>query len=817
MRSRRDLPLALACLSLTFLATACGDDASSAPTTPTSTDAGTGDALASPPDATPSDVCGNERIAGAETCDDGNDAGGDGCSAECTIEEGFRCEGEPSTCTAICSDGLVRGSEQCDDGNVNPDDGCGPACTIENGYSCDGEPSTCAPGCGDGVRIDPEGCDDGNDDAGDGCDPTCQVEDGFACTGSGPDSCAPVCGDGMIVADESCDDEDTEAGDGCDASCTQETGWTCEGEPSKCTPVCGDGVVLGSEACDDGDVEPGDGCSDSCQVETGFACAGHPTSTCAPVCGDGLRVGDEACDDGNLTDEDACSSTCELACGAPSMQQHASGSCYFWGPDEDRVSWQEARERCALVGVGFDLAVPALIEEMVFLNAGLASHTTGTWVGGTDAAEEGVWAWINGEAWVYEDGQPPWRPGEPNDAGGNEDCAELNQDTGQAGMNDIACGALRTYLCERADTSALCRNGLVEGSEQCDDGNTVAGDGCDLFCFTEPGFACDGTPSVCEPVCGDALVVAGEPCDDGNTDPGDGCDASCQLEPGYVCEGEPSTCDQSCGNGAIAPSEECDDGNVDPGDGCDANCAVEHGFACVSEPSTCTSTCGDGVVASDEACDDGNTEPGDGCADCAVSSGYSCYGEPSICEAGTFAFEPDLFLVIEDNQYDGTLTSMSCVPLDITAAPGDELAFTPSLELYLTHTYVGDLTIKIVSPSGLVATVLQRPAGDRPNPAGDDGSDCCGDDSDIVSTTQIIFQETAVADAESMGAGLGDGDSICSQASCTFAANADQASDSGLSGLVGESMNGLWQVCFGDSESHDFGTVHSVRLQLTSE
>ena len=34
---------------------------------------------------------------------------------------------------------------------------------------------------------------------------------------------------------------------------------------------------------------------------------------------------------------------------------------------------------------------------------------------------------------------------------------------------------------------------------------------------------------VCQ-LCGDAVVNGGEECDDGNTDPGDGCDASCLLE-----------------------------------------------------------------------------------------------------------------------------------------------------------------------------------------------------------------------------------------------------------------------------------------------
>ncbi|MBI4817255.1 MAG: hypothetical protein HY791_13415 [Deltaproteobacteria bacterium] len=42
--------------------------------------------------------CGDRRWLGAEECDDGNSADGDGCSARCEREFGFFCEGEPSEC-----------------------------------------------------------------------------------------------------------------------------------------------------------------------------------------------------------------------------------------------------------------------------------------------------------------------------------------------------------------------------------------------------------------------------------------------------------------------------------------------------------------------------------------------------------------------------------------------------------------------------------------------------------------------------------------------------------------------------------------------
>ena len=48
---------------------------------------------------------------------------------------------------------------------------------------------------------------------------------------------------------------------------------------------------------------------------------------------------------------------------------------------------------------------------------------------------------------------------------------------------------------------------------------------------------------VSDPPCGNGLIEEGwENCDDGNSTSGDGCDWDCQVEPGWTCEGEPSVC-----------------------------------------------------------------------------------------------------------------------------------------------------------------------------------------------------------------------------------------------------------------------------------
>jgi cysteine-rich repeat protein len=57
---------------------------------------------------------------------------------------------------------------------------------------------------------------------------------------------------------------------------------------------------------------------------------------------------------------------------------------------------------------------------------------------------------------------------------------------------------------------AECGNGVIEGAETCDDGDTSDGDGCSHACQVENCFSCTGQPSTCTPL-GD-----GSGCDDGN-------------------------------------------------------------------------------------------------------------------------------------------------------------------------------------------------------------------------------------------------------------------------------------------------------------
>jgi len=110
-----------------------------------------------------------------------------------------------------------------------------------------------------------------------------------------------------------------------------------------------------------------------------------------------------------------------------------------------------------------------------------------------------------------------------------------------------------------------CGNGFRLESEACDDGNLADGDGCSGTCTVERGWTCDGGSSssidVCSVVCGDGFSLSSgccddltcswecNPsygCDDGNTVAGDGCSDTCSIESGFECWGGSGSSQDTC-------------------------------------------------------------------------------------------------------------------------------------------------------------------------------------------------------------------------------------------------------------------------------
>lgn len=195
-------------------------------------------------------------------------------------------------------------------------------------------------------------------------------------------------------------------------------------------------------------------------------------------------------------------------------------------------------------------------------------------------------------------------------------------------------------LCE----ISTCGDSIIVFGEQCDDGNTIDGDGCDSNCqktgcgngVITAGELCDDGNSVntdsCKNdctlnVCGDQVVFVGkEDCDDGNTNNKDACKNDCtantcgdgiirtgveQCDLGAENGGVCSSCTAEC---TIKSSKKCGDGNLCGSEECDlgannGNCSTCTA-ACTIKPEN---TCGDGFVCELELCDDGNTNSNDSC------------------------------------------------------------------------------------------------------------------------------------------------------------------------------------------------------------
>ncbi|WP_373046384.1 DUF4215 domain-containing protein [Vulgatibacter sp.] len=334
-------------------------------------------------------TCGDDLREADEDCD-GEDFGGMDCTDygfdTGTLACGEGCAIDTSGCSSYrCGNGILEPGESCDDGNEVLGDGCTDQCVIE-GDSCDapvdiGNRFDAAAGqwswtfSTDGLGNDFENsCTGTLAQQGDAVaqftapaagryfvdvvhlqapsfDAILDITDG-ACGSAAPNlvcsddpdhayvhlaanqtifmvvdgwgtgvgynegdfelTVAEVrCGDGRLKGDEACDDGDLDDGDGCSSVCTIESGFVCPTAGAACRPIqCGDGFVDGDEACDDSNTTAGDGCSSTCAVETGHACP--PTGgACHPiVCGDNIVDAGEGCDDGNRVSGDGCSADC---------------------------------------------------------------------------------------------------------------------------------------------------------------------------------------------------------------------------------------------------------------------------------------------------------------------------------------------------------------------------------------------------------------------------------------------------------------------------------------------------------------------------
>jgi cysteine-rich repeat protein len=455
-----------------------------------------------------------------------------------------------------------------------------------------------------------------------------------------------------------CDDANADNTDACLNTCAAAT--------------CGDGFVrAGVEMCDDANADNTDACLNTCAAAT---------------CGDSfIQAGVETCDDSNTAAGDCCSSACGIEAGCEvepngTAAQSAAGVVF---PQSGVI-------KAMIKPIGdvdfLAINVTARIDLKIETFEGFAPGACPTIDTVTELrAPNGTTILVN------------------NDDSGINSCSLIDPavDAGARGLNpgtyyvrviEYQSNALIPAYNVQLTVVATCGNGIKEGSEYCDDGNTLNGDGCTSICKlettpeVEPNNTC-GTangPYPLTPAPGVFYSGAITPIGDFDwfsfTVP-----ATADLYIETFDVNGPPTCasidteiqvfKSDCVTTLTAVQDQGGVGNcsrLDPA----VNAQVRHvppgtyivkvnerlndatisgytlnvrftalcgngvveGFEECDGGATCDANCdripvcGDGFVDAPETCDDANANPGDGCtAACSSEAGFACSSAGGPC------------------------------------------------------------------------------------------------------------------------------------------------------------------------------------------
>ena len=396
--------------------------------------------------------------------------------AQTEIEGGDVPIGPP---TNVCGNGKREGAEECDDGNLLDNDGCSSACKIEvtsPADYCPGETIalTPAPGQPQLLHGSVTGTTNGS-----------YNHFGSACGGgSGRDvvyAIAPPSSGkatvtitaefpAIVSTRTTCDNAQSETG--CQGIQSTAGGTTklevpvFAGAPTfvvvdgyggtsgeftldveVSAAVCGNGVAELPEQCDDGNTQNGDGCSGECTLETGGVvdnCPGQPfLLTGAPGAGRKMSFA------GNT-----------MTHGATTQQ---SIGCFYWaGPNMVYALKSDiAGSVKAHLSAGYTKAN---------LHARSDCGSTTYQLGCTQREAPGgldLEFPVSENQWFY-----------------------LFVEGHRASNVDFA----GPFTLDVTVTPSACGNGALDGNEQCDDGNTVDGDGCSAACQLEARPAAGSCP-----------------------------------------------------------------------------------------------------------------------------------------------------------------------------------------------------------------------------------------------------------------------------------------------------------------------------------
>lgn len=210
-------------------------------------------------------------------------------------------------------------------------------------------------------------------------------------------------------------------------------------------------------------LETGGGAATSSTGGSSSSAAGHAEPTSGGESGTG-GTGSSGClswpERCNGRDDNCNQRIDEQACGTNANgTTGCSGFVISGRPDHGYMvctgaerDYAHAQEACAAQQM--HLAWLESAEENAAVAAKIGGAVTDVWIGASDIATEGSWAWDGGaQFWSgNQSGKPvggmftAWATGTPNNANNNEDCGVLMP--ASATWGDRACGGKLAYLCE---------------------------------------------------------------------------------------------------------------------------------------------------------------------------------------------------------------------------------------------------------------------------------------------------------------------------------------------------------------------------------
>jgi hypothetical protein len=161
----------------------------------------------------------------------------------------------------------------------------------------------------------------------------------------------------------------------------------------------------------------------------GFGAVGG-SSTCVPTGAERCDGVDNDCD-GVIDDHGVC------PCDTRGLGNRSYLFCL------GVASWANAQAACSKYG--YHLTSIRNASEDHWLEQTVASLANSKWwIGLNDIGKKGRWQWLDGTPFGYVH----WGAGEPNDAGGIEDCVQLNRFGQDGGWNDEPCDGALPFVCE---------------------------------------------------------------------------------------------------------------------------------------------------------------------------------------------------------------------------------------------------------------------------------------------------------------------------------------------------------------------------------